>query len=254
MFTKIFEELDLSPITQQVFNELIKSGASSAKRLAEQVSIPRSSVYDHLKILIEKGLVMERNEESKKIFVVDNINNIEELLNDKIQILEKEKSEFKKILPQLLQKTNFIEPKVKFYSGKEGVKQVINQVLLNRDIETVLMWPMSEMMKVLGDEYLKELNIKRVQRNISLRAIWPKDKILNTQKYPYLGTSSEHKRDLRIAPQGMNWDMGYWAHGDKVAFLSSEKEGFGFIIHSRDFAKLIKVQFEQIWKISKPIK
>ena len=49
----------------------------------------------------------------------------------------------------------------------------------------------------------------------------------------------------------MTWDMGYWMYEDKVAFLSSEKEGFGFVIHSKDFANLIKVQFEEIWKVSK---
>jgi hypothetical protein len=48
----------------------------------------------------------------------------------------------------------------------------------------------------------------------------------------------------------MTWDMGYWLYEDKVAFLSSEKEGFGFVVQSKDFANLMKVQFEEIWKIS----
>ena len=254
MFTKIFEELQLSEVTQQVFNELITSGAMNARQLAEKVGIPRPSVYDHLNILKLKGLVMERTEEGGKIFSIDDLRNIEELLNDKIKVLEREKIEFKKSLPSLLQKTSFIEPKIKFYSGKEGMKQVINHIMLNRDIETILMWPMSEMMKVLGDEYLRDLNEKRVRRNIFLRVIWPKDKILNSKKYPYLASDEEHLRDLRIAPESMSWDMGYWMYEDKVAFLSSEKEGFGFVIQSKDFAKLIKAQFEEIWKHSKPSK
>lgn len=253
MFTKIFEELGLSPITQQVFNELLNKGPTTARQLSERVVIPRPSVYDHLKILISKGLVMERSEEGKKIFSIDDVKNIEELLDEKIHSLEKEKTQFKQALPSLLEKASFIEPKIKFYSGKEGVKQVINHIMLNRNIETILMWPMSEMMKVLGDEYLKDLNIKRVQRNIFLRVIWPKDKILDTEKYPYLGSGEEHLRDLRIGPEGMTWDMGYWMYEDKVAFLSSEKEGFGFVIQSKDFATLIKAQFEQIWKISSPV-
>ena len=252
MFTKIFKELGLSSTSQQVFNELVSNGPATARQLAERISIPRPSVYDHLKILIQKGMVLERNEESKKIFAVDDVRNIEELLNDKIKSLEKEKVEFNKSLPSLLKKTNFIEPRIKFYSGKEGVKQVINHIMLNRNTETILMWPMSEMMKVLGDKYLEELNVKRIQRNISLRVIWPQDKVLNSKKFPYLGTGEEHLRDLRIAPKGMTWDMGYWMYEDKVAFLSSEKEGFGFVIHSKDFANLIKVQFEEIWKNSKP--
>jgi len=252
MFTKIFEELGLSPITQRVFDELLQKGPTTARLLASRIGIPRPSVYDHLKILKENGLVMERREESRKVFCIDDVRNVQELLDSKIRELESEREKFKVSLPSLLKKTNFVEPQIKFYTGKEGVKQVMNHIMLNRNIETMLMWPMSEMMKVLGPKYLEELNEKRVKRNIFLRAIWPKDKQLDTKKYPYLAGGEEHLRDLRFTPKGITWDMGYWMYEDKVAFLSSEKEGFGFVIHSQDFANLMKVQFEQIWKISEP--
>ena len=250
MFTKIFQELGLSEITQKVFNDLVANGVSTASKLAERVGIPRSSVYDHLKILIQKGLVTERSEENKKVFQIDDVRNIQELLNDKIKALEVEKKQFELSLPSLLQKVAFIEPQIKFYSGKEGMKQVMNHIMLNRNIETILFWPMSEMMKVLGPEYLKELNDKRVKRNIFIRAIWPKDKALDAKEFPYLGAGEENLRDLRYAPENMTWNMGYWLYEDKVAFLSSEKEGFGFVVQSKDFSNLMKLQFEEIWKIS----
>jgi hypothetical protein len=85
-----------------------------------------------------------------------------------------------------------------------------------------------------------------------LRAIWPKDANIDTKERPYLSADEEHLRELRFAPVGMTWNMGYWMYGDKVAFLSSEKEGFGFVVQSKDFANLIKLQFEEIWKISTP--
>lgn len=252
MFSKIFQELGLSEITQKVFNDLVANGATTASKLADRVGIPRPSVYDHLKILIQKGLVTEKKEEYRKVFQIDDVRNIQELLNDKIKALENEKKQFELSLPSLLQKTAFLEPQVKFYSGKDGMKQVMNHIMLNRNIETILFWPMSEMMKVLGDEYLKELNDKRIKRNIFLRAIWPADKVLNTDKYPYLKGGEDTLRDLRFAPKGMTWSMGYWLYEDKVAFLSSEKEGFGFVVQSKDFANLMKLQFEEIWKISSP--
>jgi hypothetical protein len=37
--------------------------------------------------------------------------------------------------------------------------------------------------------------------------------------------------------------MSYWLYADKAAFISSRRETFGFIIHSKDFAELIKAQF-----------
>jgi sugar-specific transcriptional regulator TrmB len=251
MFTKIFEELGLSELTQKVFNELLGKGPSTAKQLADRVNIPRPSVYDHLKILIQKGLVMEKVVDSKKVFLVDDLKNIQELLDAKIRSLQEEKKKFDVSLPSLLNRTSFIEPQIKFYSGKDGVKQVLSHIMTNRNIETELFWPMSEMLKVLGPEYLEELNTKRIQRNIYLRAIWPSDKKINIQKYPYLAGDEEHLRELRFAPIGMTWNMGYWMYENRVAFLSSEKEGFGFVVHSKEFADLMRLQFEQMWKIAK---
>lgn len=251
MFTKIFEELGLSVLTQKVFNELVNKGLATAKQLSDRVGIPRPSVYDHLKILIQKGLVMEKVVDSKKVFLVDDLKNIQELLDAKIRSLQEEKKKFDVSLPSLLSRFSFVEPQIKFYSGKEGVKQVLNHIMTNRNIETDLFWPMSEMLKVLGPEYLEELNAKRIQRNIYLRAIWPPDKKINVQKYPYLAGDEEHLRELRFAPKGMNWNMGYWMYENRVAFLSSEKEGFGFVVHSKEFADLMRLQFEQMWKIAK---
>jgi HTH-type transcriptional regulator, sugar sensing transcriptional regulator len=254
MLTKIFEELGLSPLNQRVITELMENGASPARQLADRLNIPRPSVYDQVKILIKKELVVEKIIENKKVFVLGDIKNIQNLLDEKIKRLEVEKQEFEKSLPSLIKQFSFIEPQIRFYTGKDGMKQAIGHIVQNRDIETILMWPMSEMMKVLGSEYLEELNVKRIKRNISLRVIWPKNKSLDFKNHPYLGTGKAHLRELRFAPKEMSWDMGYWSYEDKVVFLSSEKEGFGFVVQSRDFANLIKVQFDQIWKISEPAK
>lgn len=252
MFTKIFQELGLSDLTEKVFNELLTKGPSTAKQLADRVSIPRPSVYDHLKILMQKGLVMEKIVDGKKVFLIDDIKNIQELLGSKIKLLQEEKKKFDVSLSSLLNKVSYIEPQIKFYSGKDGMKQVLNHIMTNRNIETELFWPMSEMMKVFGPEYLEELNAKRVQRNIYLRAIWPADKKINVKKYPYLAGDEEHLRELRFAPKDMMWNMGYWMYENRVAFLSSEKEGFGFVVHSKEFADLMRLQFEQMWKVAVP--
>jgi len=251
MFKEIFDLLGLSDLTQYVFNELARSGPITARQLADKAGMPRPSIYDHLKILISHGLVTEKHQDNKKVFMLDNLENIQELIDGKIKSLQVEKKKLAESLPSLLKASGALEPQIRFYSGKEGVKQVLNHIMQNRNIETMLMWPMSEMMKVLGPQYLEELNEKRVKRNIFLRAIWPADKKLDTKKFPYLSAGDEHLRDLRFAPAGMTWDMGYWMYEDKVAFLSSEKEGFGFVVHSRDFANLMAAQFEQIWKICK---
>jgi hypothetical protein len=45
----------------------------------------------------------------------------------------------------------------------------------------------------------------------------------------------------------MEWTMGYTIYGDKVSFVSSNKEVFGFIVQSAEFAALMKMQFDVLW-------
>ncbi|MDB5259391.1 MAG: hypothetical protein JWO73_599 [Candidatus Taylorbacteria bacterium] len=253
-FSKIFEELDLSANAQSVFNELIERGPSTARQLAERLSIPRPSIYDQIKVLKQKGLVTERDEENKKVFSVDDIRNIPKLLQSKIDSLQSEKKSFEHMLPDLLKQSSFVEPKIKFYSGAEGLKQVMNHIMWHKNIETIIVWPMNEILKVLGDDYLRELNKKRIRSNISVRGVWPHNTKIDFKKYPFLGIGGGHLREIRRAPKDMNWDMGYWLYDDKVAFLSSQKESFGFVVHSRDFANLMMAQFNAIWKMSKDVK
>ncbi len=254
MFKKIFKELDLPENTLRVFNELIEKGPSTARQLALGLNIPRPSIYDNVNLLIEKGLVTERNQDNKKIFSIDNVKNIPELLQSKIDTLKSEKEQIEKLLPSLLNNVGSVEPKIKFYSGIEGLKQVMNHIMLNRNIDTILFWPTSDIVKIFGKEYMIELNKKRIKRNISIRAIYPQDKVLNLKEYPFFGIGGGHLREARLAPKNMTWGMGYWMYEDKVAFISSQKESFGFVVHSKDFAQLLKTQFDAIWNISKSMK
>lgn len=254
MLKKVFQEIGLSDNANRIFMRLLESGPTPARRLAENLNIPRPSVYDNLKILIKHGLVVEREEENKKVFQIDNIRNLQIILKDKINYLTNQEKETKNILDNFSKNSNNIEPKIKFYSGIDGIKQVLKDMLWYENIETLTMWPISEMIEILGKEYLADLNRKRIRQNISIKGIWPQDKAVNLKEYPFLGVGKRHLRELRLAPKNMLWNMSYWLYEDKVAFISSRQEGFGFVIHSKDFSELIKTQFEVIWKISKPIK
>ncbi len=253
MFNNLFKELGLSELMQNIYLYLLERGASSARQLSENLNVPRPSVYDNLKILIQKGLVTERQEGGKKIFQIDDLKNLPHLLKTKINTLEEERKALEKVLPTLAANLSSIEPKIKFFSGVEGVKQVLNDVLWYEGTETTTMWPISEMIAVLGKEYFEQHNRERIHRNISIRAIWPQDRTIKFKDQPALGTGKAFLREIRLAPKDMLWDMGYWNYADKVAFVSSRKETFGFIVHSKDFSRLLRTQFDVIWKASKPI-
>ncbi|MFA6255353.1 MAG: helix-turn-helix domain-containing protein [Patescibacteria group bacterium] len=253
MLQDILKNLNIPETATRIYLRLLEIGISSARQLAENLNIPRPSVYDNLKILISLGLVTEIDQENKKLFRVDDVKNISRLVNDKISNLQKQEKQLKEIIPKLSTQADYLEPKIKFYSGQEGVRRAVNDILWYENITTLVIWPISEMIGVLGADWLAENNRKRIRKKIYLRTIWPSDKAVKFKQYPFLGITKEFYREIRLAPKGMTWNMGLWAYADKVAFISSRKESFGFTVTSRDFTELIKSQFELVWPLCKKI-
>lgn len=252
MIEKILKELGFGDNTINVYVRLLELGNASARQLAENIGMPRPSVYDHLNILVEKGLIVEQNDDAKKTFHASDIKNLKHLMKDKIEALQVESKNLEQYVPANQEKS--AEPKIRHFKGTEQVKIILNDLYWYEDTEIVSIWPMKEMLAVFGSDYLEQFNRKRIHNNNAIRIVWPKDKLIDIDKYPFVGIGKRHLRDLRIAPLHMTWNMGHLIYGDKVAFVSSRKEAFGFIIQSKDFAELMRAQFEVIWNISKPLK
>ncbi len=230
----------------RVYGKLLVAKEASAKRLAELADLPRTTVYGYLSELEKAGLVLELDVDNKKVFCPDDPANILALLEKRSRDLEVEKKKFKEALPSLRRKSESAEPRIKFYSGKEGFVAVLADVLRHTKNEVCFMWPAGEMTSLIGNEHLSDFTYRRVQEDITVRSIWP------------AGTSLKGfhptKESIRLAPSGVEWQMGTILYGDKVAFISSRKERFAFVVTSADFAQLQQVQFELLWKNSHPRK
>jgi hypothetical protein len=145
-------------------------------------------------------------------------------------------------------------PKFQIFEGRTGLKHVLKDLLLYRDTETQAYWPIKQMIELLGPTFFAEHNRERIKRNLYTRAIWPQEQKVSLKTHPYLGTGPKFKREIRIAPKDVNFTMGYWIYGDKVAFLSSSKESYGYILDSHELAEMLRSQFELAWRVSKPLK
>lgn len=204
--------------------------------------------------MIKNGLVIEQVKDNKKVFYIDNPKNATKLITDKIARLEKEKKDVEDMIPHMMKGGESFMPKIKFYSGREGMRHVFNDILWYKNIEVQSLFPISEMIAAMGKEFFEEHNRERIRRGIYIKAIWPKERSVKFKEHPALGSGKKFLREIRVAPKQMIWDMGYWNYANKVIVVSSRKEGFGFIIDSKDFSQLLKAQFDLIWSLSKEIK
>lgn len=253
MIEKTLKELGLAENTVAVYKKLLELGSGSARQIAENMGMPRPSIYDHLNILLEQGLILERLEDGKKKFVPSGPKQLKILVKEKVEMLEQESKKVDQYFSHLSTNDNS-EPKIRHFHGTEGVKQILKDLTWHENTEILSMWPAKEMIALLGKEYFENFNRRRIKNNNPIRGIWPNNKAVAINENQFLGVGNKHLRKLRIAPPTATWNMGHAVYGDKVSFISSRKETFGFIVQSKDFADLMRAQFEIMWKASKPAK
>jgi sugar-specific transcriptional regulator TrmB len=246
----MFSSLSISPDESKLYIAMLSSGGVTAGDLAKQTGLPRPSIYTTLKRLIIKGLVVESRKNNKKVFVPIHPDQITNLFETKKKEIEQSENEFKNSLTDLrsLLSNSYISPKLEIFESREGLERVLKDMLLYRDITTEALWPIQTMIDTLSPEFFDRHNRERIKQNIFTRAIWPENQVVNFKKHPYLGSGKDFKREIRIAPENIDFSMGYWIYGNKIAFLSSRKESFGFIIESAELAKTLRSQFDIIWK------
>jgi sugar-specific transcriptional regulator TrmB len=256
MLDTIFEKLGLKREHSDVYVVLLEGGSMPAGNLAKRLNIPRSTLYGLLDELAQGGLVLQNEKGNVKLWQAVDPEKIKNILNEKINALEKTRGSFDTILEDLKksQKTDFVSPKYNYFEGKEEMRIMLKDVLLYDDLETELCWPVKDLNRVLGEEYLFEFNKKRIRNGISIRVIWPQEKTSDVEKNIFQAPGKEVLRDVRLAPENVDFSMGYWAYGNKVMFMSSRAENFGFIVESKELRQLLKTQFEILWKISEPLK
>ena len=63
-------------------------------------------------------------------------------------------------------------------------------------------------------------------------------------------SSRKKMREVRFALLDSNFPAYLAVYKNRVAFITSKKEGFGLIIESDDFAATIKAIFDIVWRVS----
>lgn len=240
--------LGLPPSSQKIYKELLEYGETTARLLSEKLGLTRPSTYDHLSLLVKRGLVVEKKKENKTYFAADDVRHIERSLTESIETLEDQKHAFLTMLPSLLKEAKTDSPKIRFYEGKEGMIHLINDVLWSQGETIYTLWPHNEMLKVVGKETLVRFNMRRLQEKIHIKALWSHDAKLDRD---YIWSDKDTHIERRHAPKDVSFRMGYTIYGDKVSFISSHREVFGFIVQSKDFAELMRSQFDVMWKASR---
>lgn len=243
--TLILTRLGLSDHEQTVYLSLLREGQATARLLSARTNITRPSVYDQLKLLRGRGLVVELDQDGKTYFSPTNPEQLEILLSDRIEELEAGRASLKDTLPSLLEGANLVQPKVRFFEGRDGLQQLMKDMLWHDRMEILVFWPYATMLEILGEEFLTWFNERRQKRHITMRTLWPLEEKKRTS---HIFDDDDADVQRRYIKKAQTTDMGYIIYKNKVMFLSSSKEAFGFIVDSSEFSALQRMQFGVLWE------
>ena len=120
----VLEELGLNNGEVRVYLSLLKLGSVTVARLKEDTGLHRTTIYDFLEKLLNKGLANYVIKNNVKFYKASDPKKLFELLKEK-------EDHVRGILPVLAKISNAPkgEVQVEVYKGREGLKTILNDVL-----------------------------------------------------------------------------------------------------------------------------
>lgn len=219
---------------------LLELGEGSLGRLAAKSGIKRTTLYDIIESLKQKGLLSMSKQGKRTVYRAEDPRVFEEHLEEKRQ-------RFAKLLPELLSVANFLEtkPKIRYFEGDEGIKEVYRDTL-NFPRQEMLAWVSEEAWNFDDREFLFEYYIpKRVAQKIWVRVIAPD----LPRMHEYKQDDRKSLRKTRFVPASefpLLVEIDLYGHNRIAVMAFAEK--LGLIIESKKIYTTMKSIFEMNWK------
>lgn len=234
---KVLESLGFSPNEIKVYLTLNDKGSSKAGKIAKLAKIDRSSCYNALKSLQEKGLVSYVMIGKVKHFQVAGPRRL-------LEYVKEQEKDVKGILPELQDRheRSKVEGQVRLFKGKKGIKTIFMDII--RTGKNNYVFGSEGQFSERLTDFAYKFDLLKKENNIHTRLIIRKGREevdSKTSEYKYLPNISESPAVTNI-------------YGNKIAILIWTDEPEGIIIENKAAAKAYKSYFDFMWKHGKKIK
>ncbi|MFA6160305.1 MAG: helix-turn-helix domain-containing protein [Parcubacteria group bacterium] len=239
---KELEKQGLDPKKAKVYLAVLELGRATIIELSRKTKLKRTTVYDIVLILIGMGYVTEARKGKRRLFIAEDP---EVLLNTNEQKL----LEFKNLIPFLTEIRSKVVPKptIKFYDGTLGVRTIMEELLNVKNKEQLFWSSISDLVDFFGNRYMESWVKRRIKRGIL-------SKVLLTKKRNvadiYMQSNDKFLREIRWLPKTYLFKGVVCIFDNKVCYISSREESFGFVIESNEFSQVMRLIFESSWAVA----
>jgi len=249
MNTEELQQLGLSNKEATLYLASLELGKAKASDLANYTGINRGTIYDVARTLFKHGLMGSIQQGRITYFVAHSPENFIEKMSENLKKAHELMPEIESVM-----RSKYHRPKLRFYEGVDGLKAIYGETLKCQSKKMLQFVSVKAVFESVGKEFAQEYVVKRIRRHIYLRAVNDQKGEIDDKKEGYSShTDAKLLRESRLAPASVNFPSIVMVYDDKVVFISTKKENFGFIIGSRESAAMMSSLFEIMWNISKPV-
>lgn len=237
---KVLIGYGLSDDEVRVYLAVLSSGGATARELSKISGIKRTTIYLITERLVSKGIISQYKAKYGTHYAAPEPENL-------ILRLENIKSEVRSILPQLkaLEKKDYYEPSIKFYRGKMGYMEILEDTLKNPCSEILSIGSEEDLNIVISEKYALGSYIpRRIKKKIKLKQLVLPNKFSKSLKK----RDKKELRRIKFLPEKFNFSANIIIYQNKVAYLTSKRELVGIVIESPEIAQLEKEKFRILWR------
>lgn len=233
----VLTSLGLSGAEAAVYLAALELGESHMQDLARKSGIKRTSIYNFIDELKDRGLIVELKKKRRSVYSAVHPQKLLEIEQTKI-------SELERAMPELLaiQNSSKTKPRVTFYNGIDGIKTVYAD-MLREGKEILALEDLEHMRATLPRSFYEHFPAERARRNIHFRSIVrdsPEARRVTEKNVSLLRQS----KLLATA----DWRTEINIYGDTVALMSFRANmPFCVLINDRDIAETLRTAWNELW-------
>lgn len=241
-FEYALQKLGLNKKESDLYIAFLGIGQGTVSEISKYARINRTNTYNILASLSQKGLVSFSGKEPRQEYRCESPEKILKFLKSKIERDQEDYRYAEIILPELksMYKSGS-RPKIKFYEGIEGLKEVYEDTLTAK-APFVAIASYENMHNTLKD-YFPKYYKRRAAKGLKVRGIVPATPLSLERKK----MNPFEARELAIVPKELfdiSPDIEIY---DNKVMIASWKEELGIIIESQEIADALKKLFELAW-------
>jgi sugar-specific transcriptional regulator TrmB len=231
---KVLEGLGFSPNEIKTYLVLNDYGSCKAGKIAKLAKIDRSSCYNSIKTLMEKGLVSYVLIGKVKWFQVTGPRKL-------LDYLKEQENDVMDILPllQARHKAGKVEGQVRLFKGLKGVRTALQDII--RTGEDNLVFGNESQLEDRMPEYQKQFVRQLKEKKVFVRQLVREDR----------ETPTSNPNKTRYVPKSVESPVVTNIYGDKISLIIWTDEPECIIIENAAAAKAYRSYFEFMWQNAK---